>query len=137
MIGYKVSKIITEPYGGIGNRLLTISSLYRIALSIGARLEVRWVPMPTVLEEPLSAYFNVPFSLIEHPKLTTEPGYTPKLWNNSRWYIPISQLEDHHDETMRLDASRFLHCLWMEQDLQSFGPEAQRRELALVFETGR
>ena len=121
----RVNKLIVEPYGGIGNRLLTISSLYRISRIISAEFELNWVPMPDVIEASLDAYFEIPFSVIQKTVISLEPGYIPKLWNGSRSYIPIVDLEEQANSTMRIGAQQFHHCIWMEQDLQSFGPEVQ------------
>jgi hypothetical protein len=133
----RVSKLVAEVYGGIGNRLLTISSLYRIAKKIGSNLEVNWVDMPTVIEAPFTEFFTPPFSMTTTANFTVADGYKPTLWHNSRAYIPTKDLENSASDTMRFDAQQFHHFVWMEQDLQSFGPEVQQRLTAEISESLR
>ena len=133
----RVPKLIAEVYGGIGNRLLTISSLYRIASKIGSTLKVNWVSMPTVIEAPFTDFFTPPFTMTTTANFTVADGYKPTHWHNSRGFIPTKDLENFATDTIRFDAQQFHHFVWMEQDLQSFGPEVQRRLTAEISESLR
>ena len=105
----KVSKLFAEVYGGIGNRLLTISSLYRIATKIGTTLEINWVSTPTVIEAPFAEFFAPPFTMTTTANFTVADGYKPTLWHNSRAYIPTKVLENFASDTMRFDVQQFHH----------------------------
>jgi hypothetical protein len=123
----KHHKIQCEPYGGIGNRLLTIASAYRISKLIGNSFELGWRAMPTVLEQPIYDYFELPFATyLSHPGpiISTNPpsGHT-------RFYYSRSQLKGKDILIVSGNHLKheFYHCIWLEDDLIDFSTKTQTR----------
>lgn len=114
-------KIICEPYGGLGNRLLTISSLYRISKLVGFDFEVHWVAMPTVIYDSLDRFFNVPFPIFRQAQLNMDPGFLPTAVAG-RFAIPKAIFFDdpYRAEGLRIGSTSFYHCLWLDSDLTTF-----------------
>lgn len=112
-------KVITvQPYGGLGNRLLTLSSLYRIGKILDADLLVKWLPMPTVIHESIEKYYSVPFAVSPSTNFEEEALFSPTSWNG-RFYIAEATTSAG---AFHIDfGPRWHHCLWLESDLQNFG----------------
>jgi hypothetical protein len=114
-------KITCEPYGGLGNRLLTISSLYRISKMVGFAFEVKWVAMPTVIYDSLDSFFDVPFPIFRQAQQNMDPGFLPTAVGG-RFAIPKAIFLDnqYRDEGLRIGSMNFYHCLWLDSDLTTF-----------------
>jgi len=131
-----INRIITsQAYGGLGNRLLTISSLYRVSKILNAEFRLHWIDMPGVMEMPLGQFYNLPFDWEYTSELEGGDLYSPSTWSG-RFYIPNSILEK---ESFALDfGPGWYHCIWIEPDLIDFDdstPGQLTNEIRLALQT--
>jgi len=112
----KFGAINCEPYGGLGNRLLTIVSLYRIAKLNELGFKVGWAPMPGVLVTSMDHFFDLPFQVYPIQRQSTACDVVPQP-DNGRWYLPDEGFSKSSRNAAHI-GGRFFHCLWRRQDLE-------------------
>jgi hypothetical protein len=110
---YQVLKC--EPFGGWGNRLLTISSLYRIAKIRGLRFELGWASMPGVMDEPPLTLYKFPFPVYRLSLPPQEPDQRPN--KAGRFFLDESHFNGGSLRMTGSDSESFYHCLWLGSDL--------------------